>query len=88
MILFFLVICQYKKKVRNGYKGGGLVEAMYFLLNITCFYPIFSFLQNPIFLYNFCQKWLDTLHYLLPIQIAFFSRLFLPSQNPKLQTVQ
>jgi hypothetical protein len=37
---------------------------------------------------NFCQKWLDTLHYLLPIQIAFFSRLSLPSQNPKQQTVE
>ena len=56
------------------YKGGGLVEAMHFLLNITVIYPIFSF-KKILFYYIFCQKWLDTLHYLLLIQIAFFSRL-------------
>ena len=28
--VFFFVICQYKKEVRNGYKGGGLVEAIFF----------------------------------------------------------
>jgi hypothetical protein len=26
----------------NGYKGGGLVEAMHFLRNIALIYPIFS----------------------------------------------
>jgi hypothetical protein len=61
---------------------------MYFFLDITLIYPIFSLKKNPIFLYNFCQKWLKTLHYLLPIQIAFVSRLSLPSQNPKQQTVE
>jgi hypothetical protein len=73
--------------VRNGYKGGGLVEEMYFFLDITLIYPIFT-LKKILFYYDFCQKWLDTLHYLLPIQIAFFSRLSLPSQNPKQQTVE
>ena len=29
-----------------------------------------------------------TLLYLLPIQIAFFSRLSLPSQNPKQETIE
>jgi hypothetical protein len=87
MILFFLVICQYKKDVRKCYKGGGQVEAMYFLLNITVIYPIVS-LKKIIFYYSFCQKWLDTLHYLLPVQIAFFSRLSLLSQNPKQHTVE
>ena len=57
------------------------------LLNIAVIYPIFS-LKKILLYYNFCQKWLDTLHYLLPIQIAFFSRLSLPSQNPKQQTVE
>jgi hypothetical protein len=87
MILVFWVICQYKKEVRKCYKGGGLVEAMYFLQNITVIYPIFS-LKKILFYYNFGQKWLDTLHYLLPIQIALFSRLSLPSQKPKQQTVE
>jgi hypothetical protein len=40
----FLVICQYTKEVRNGYKESGLVEAMYFLLNITLIYHIFSYI--------------------------------------------
>jgi hypothetical protein len=30
MILVFFFICQYKKEVKKCYKGGGLVEAMYF----------------------------------------------------------
>jgi hypothetical protein len=84
----FFVICQYRKEVRNAYKGGGLVEAMYCLLNITLIYPIFANIKNPIFLYNCCQKWLDNLHYLLSIQIVFCSRLSLPSRNPKQQTVE
>ena len=83
----FFFVCQYKKEVRKCYKGSGLVEAMYFLLNIAVIYLIFS-LKKILFYYNFCQKWLDTLHYLLPIQIAFFSRISLPSQNPKQQTVE
>jgi len=40
------------------------VEAMYFLLNIPSIYPIFILYfqeKNQIFLYNCCQKWLDTL---------------------------
>ena len=82
ILVLFLIICHYEKEVRNCYKGGGLVEAMYFLLNIAVIYPIFS-LKKFLFYYDFC-----TLHYLLPIQIAFFSRLSLPSQNPKQQTVE
>jgi len=43
----------------------GEVEAMYFFakytLNLPYIYPIFSSKKNPIFLYNFGQKWLDTL---------------------------
>ena len=70
MILFFFVICQYRKEVRNAYKGGGLVEAMYCLLNITLIYPIFANKKNPIFLYNCCQKWLDNL------LISFLFRLY------------
>jgi hypothetical protein len=56
-------------------------EAMYFLLNITCFYPIFSFLQNPIFLYNFCQKWLDNnfISYGILIYIFCFFLDIIPS---------
>ena len=46
---FFWVICQYKKEVRKCYKGGGLVEAMYFLLNITLIYPLFSLKQKSYF---------------------------------------
>ena len=42
------------------------------ILNMTLIYPIFSLKQILFFLYNFCQKWLDTLYYLIPIQIAFF----------------
>ena len=42
MILFSFVICQYEKEVRNGYKGGGPVEAMHLLRNIALIYPIFS----------------------------------------------
>ena len=52
----------------------GEVEAMYFLLNIPLIYLIFIVYfhkKNSIFLYNFCQKWLDTLHYV----ITFFMDL-------------
>jgi hypothetical protein len=45
----FFVICQNKKEVRNAYKGGGLVETMYFLLNIILIYPIFSNKKNSYF---------------------------------------
>ena len=84
MILVFFVICQYEKEVRNAYNGGGLVEAMHFLLSITSIYFMFSNKTHPIFLYNFCQKWLDNLHYLLPIQIVFS----LPSRNPTQHTIE
>ena len=78
-LFFFLVICQYQKEVRKCYKGGGLVEAIYVLLNITVMYPIFSF-KKILFYYNFCQKWLHTMHYLLPVLIAFFQTFFTVSK--------
>jgi hypothetical protein len=40
--------------------GGGHVFFANYTLILSYIYPIFS-LKNPIFLYNFCQKWLDTL---------------------------
>ena len=82
MLLFSFVIRQYKKEKRNGYKGGGLVEDMHFLRNITLIYHIFSLIKAIIFQYNFCQKWLDTLHYLLPIQIAVFLKTFFTVSKP------
>jgi hypothetical protein len=66
MLGFFVGHLSVKKEVRNGYK-----------YNFNLSYIFIK--KNHIFLYNFRQKWLDTLHYLLPIQIALFSRLSLPS---------
>ena len=47
-----------KKEVRHGYRGcGGHVCFAKYTLNLS-----YIFIQkNPIFLYNFGQKWLDTL---------------------------
>jgi hypothetical protein len=39
----------------------GEAEAVYFLLNYTLNLSYIFIPKNPIFLYNFCQKWLDTL---------------------------
>jgi hypothetical protein len=40
---------------------------MYFFAKYILNLPYIFFKKNPIFLYNFCQKWLDTLlfYYLL-----------------------
>ena len=38
---------------------------------------------NPNFLFTICQKWLDTLHYLLPIQIEFCFKTFFTISKPK-----
>ena len=50
------------------------VEAMYFFAKYSFDLSYIFIKKNPIFLYNFCQNWLDTAlnDYLLPIQMAFF----------------
>jgi hypothetical protein len=53
MILFFFFICQSKEC-----EATGEAEAMYFLLNCTLNLSCIFIKKNPIFLYNFCQKWL------------------------------
>ena len=51
-----------KKQARHGYKGGeDHVILVKYTLNLPYIYPIFLSKINPIFLYNFGQKWLDTL---------------------------
>jgi hypothetical protein len=45
------------------------VEAMHFIAKYNFNLSHILIKINPISLYNFCEKWLDTLHYLLPIQI-------------------
>ena len=64
-----------KRSLRHGYRGGGgHVFFAKYTLNLPSIYPIFSSKKNPIFLYNFGQKWLDTLDfilYLLHNQILF-----------------
>jgi hypothetical protein len=49
------------KDVRHGYSGGGgCVFFPKYTLNLS-----YIFIQkNPIFLYNFGQKWLDTLYHI------------------------
>jgi hypothetical protein len=69
--------------LQGKWTGGGHVFFAKYSCNLS-----YIFIKKILFYYNFCQKWLDTLHYLLPIQIAFFSRISLPSQNPKQQTVE
>jgi hypothetical protein len=65
---FSLSFVSKKKEVRNAYKGDGLVEAIYFLLNITSIYPIFSNKKNPI--YVFVKSRLTT------CTISFLFRLY------------
>ena len=63
------------------------VEAMHFIAKYNFNLSHILIKINPISLYNFCEKWLDTLHYLLPIQIEKkCPRLSLPSQTPNQQT--
>jgi hypothetical protein len=71
-----------RKEVRNAYKGGG---GCVFLLNITLIYPIFS-LKKILFSYISFVKSGLTISFLF--RIAYFSRLSLPSRNPKQQTVE
>jgi hypothetical protein len=59
------------------------VEAMYFLLNTTLIYPIFSLSKILFSNIFFVKSGLTPLHYLLHIQITFFSRLSSPSRTPK-----
>jgi hypothetical protein len=47
-----------KKEVRHGYMGGG---GHVCFANYTLYLSYIFIKKNPIFLYNFCQKWLDTL---------------------------
>ena len=61
-------VCQYKKEVRKCYKGSGLVEAMYFLLNIAVIYLIFS-LKKSYFTIIFVKSGLT------PCTISFLFRL-------------
>jgi hypothetical protein len=87
MILFLLGSFVSIKEVRNGYKGGaGHVFFAKYSFDLSYIF----IKKNPIFLYNFCQNWLDTAlnDYLLPIQVTFLSRLSLPSRSPKQQTVE
>ena len=59
MILVFVWSFISIKEVRNGYKGGG-GNVFFAKYNFNMSYIFIK--QNPIFLYNFCQKRLDTLH--------------------------
>ena len=47
------------KEVMNGYKGGG-GHAFFTEYNFNLSYIFIN--KNPIFLYNLCQEWFDTLH--------------------------
>jgi hypothetical protein len=71
VILFSFVICQYEKEVRNWlqarWTGGGHAFVAKYSFNSSYIF----IKKTTIFKYIVCQKWLDTLHYLLPIQIAF-----------------
>jgi hypothetical protein len=59
MILGFFLSFFSIKEVRNGYNGGG--DHVFFAkYNFNLSYIFIK--KNPIFLYNFCQKWLDTLY--------------------------
>ena len=60
-IVFFFSFVS-KRELKHGYRGGGghVFFAKLYLKFIL--YLSYIFIQkNPIFLYNFCQKWLDTL---------------------------
>ena len=52
-----------KKELKHGYRGGGGHVFFAKLYLIFILYLFYIFIQkNPIFLYNFCQKWLDSLY--------------------------
>ena len=53
--------------LQGKWTGGGYAFFAKYSCNLS-----YIFIKKILFYYNFCQKWLDTLHYLLPIQIAFF----------------
>ena len=49
---------QVPKRVRYGYRGG---RGHIFFAELYLKFILYFHKENPIFLYNFCQKWLDTL---------------------------
>jgi hypothetical protein len=72
---FFCHLSVYKRGVewlQGKWTGGGHL-----------FFAKYNFNLSYIFLYIFCQKWLDPLHYLLPIQNAFFFKTFFTVSKPK-----
>jgi hypothetical protein len=56
---------------------------MYFFAKYILNLPYIFFKKNPIFLYNFCQKWLDTLlfYYLLFDTLLFYYLLLVHGLN-------
>ena len=60
------------------------VEAMYFLLNTTLIYPIFSLSKILFSNIIFVKSGLTPLHHLLHIQITFFFKTFFTVSNPKI----
>ena len=72
--------------MRNGYRrGGGHVFFAKYTLNLS-----YIFIQrNPIYLYNFCQKWLDTLIILISSHgtknSKFFADFFDREELPDMQ---
>jgi hypothetical protein len=75
MILFF-VICQYTKEVWNGYKESELAEAIYFLLDITLIYPIFSYIF-------FVKSGLTPCTISFLFRMHFFFKTFFTVSKPK-----
>ena len=64
---FFFIICQYtggEKWLQGRWRPCIFAKYNLFILYVHK--------KNPIFLYNFCQKWLDTLH---KMTISFLFRL-------------
>ena len=60
-LVFFSFVS--KKELKHGYRGGGGHVFFAKLYLIFILYLFYIFIQkNPIFLYNFCQKWLDSLY--------------------------
>jgi hypothetical protein len=73
------------KEANNGYKGSG---GHVFVAKYNFNYPVFSLIKILFSFIFFVKSGLTPLQYLLPIQIAFFSRLSSPSRTPKQQTVE
>jgi hypothetical protein len=64
----FFLLCFFsfvsKKEARHCYRGGG---GHVFLVNYTLNLSYIFMQKNPIFLYNFCQKWLKTWYRISPL---------------------